>query len=53
MPSRYYLPLRHDAIAKYVYEQHCMKLVPGWKIEYPADELFTLKVMLSTSRICQ
>ena len=38
MSSRYYLPLRHDAIAKYVYEQHRMKLVPGCKVEYPADE---------------
>ena len=28
----------HDAIAKYVYEQHRMKLVPGCKVEYPADE---------------
>ena len=38
MSSRYYLPLRHDAIAKYVYKQHRMKLVPGCKVEYPADE---------------
>ena len=38
--SHYYLPLRHDAIAKYVYEQHRMKLVPGWKVEYPAGEIF-------------
>ena len=38
MSSRYYLPLRYDAIAKYVYEQHRMKLVPGCKGEYPADE---------------
>ena len=38
MSSRYYLPLRHDAIAKYVYEQHRMKLAPGCKVEYPADE---------------
>ena len=38
MSSSYYLPLRHDAIAKYVYEQHRMKLVPGCKFEYPADK---------------
>ena len=38
MSSRYYLPLRHDAIAKYVYEQHLMKLVPRCKVEYSADE---------------
>ena len=38
MSSRYYLPLRHDAIAKYVYEQHRNKLAPGCKVEYPADE---------------
>ena len=37
MSSSYYLPLRHDAIAKYVYEQQRMKLVPGCKVEYPAD----------------
>ena len=34
----YYLPLRHDAIAKYVYEQHHKKLAPGCKAEYPAEE---------------
>ena len=38
MSSRYYLPLRHDAIAKYVYEQNRNKLAPGCKVEYPADE---------------
>ena len=38
MSSHYYLPLKHDAIAKYVYEQHSMKLVPGCKVEYPADD---------------
>ena len=38
MSSRYYLLLRHDVIAKYVYEQHRMKLVPGRKVEYPADK---------------
>ena len=38
MSSRYYLPLRHDAIAKYVYEQHRNKLAPGCKVEYLADE---------------
>ena len=38
MSSRYYLPLRHDVIAKYVYEQHRMKLAPGCKVEYPADD---------------
>ena len=37
MSSRYYFPLWHDAIAKYVYE-HRMKLAPGCKVEYPADE---------------
>ena len=36
MSSRYYLPLRHDVIAKY--EQHCMKLAPGCKAEYPVDK---------------
>ena len=35
--SSYYLLLRHDAIAKYVYEQQHMKLVPGCKVEYPTD----------------
>ena len=38
MSSRYYLPLRHDAIAKYLYEQYRMKLAPRCKVEYPADE---------------
>ena len=38
MFSRYYLPLRHDTITKYVYEQHRMKLVHGCNVEYPADE---------------
>ena len=38
MSSCYYLPLRHDAIAKYVYDQHHMKLVPKCKVEYPANE---------------
>ena len=38
MSSRYYLPLRHDAIVKYVYEQHRMKLASGCKVEYPADK---------------
>ena len=38
MSSRCYLPLRYDAIAKYVYEQHRIKLAPGCKVEYPADE---------------
>ena len=38
MSSRYYLPLTHDAIAKYVYEQHRIKLAPGCKVEYPGDE---------------
>ena len=38
MSSRYYLPLRHDAIAKYIYEQQHLKLVPGCKVEYPVDE---------------
>ena len=38
MSSCYYLPLKHDAIPKYVYEQHCMKLAPGCKVEYPAAE---------------
>ena len=38
MYSGYYLPLTHDVISKYVYEQHCIKLVPRCKIEYPADE---------------
>ena len=38
MSSCYYLPLKHDAIAKYVYEQHCMKLAPRCKVEYPAVE---------------
>ena len=38
MSSGYYLPLRHDVISKYVYEQDCMKVVPRCKIEYPADE---------------
>ena len=37
MSSSYYLPLRHDAIAKYVYEQHRNKLAPGCKVEYSAD----------------
>ena len=37
MSSGYYFPLRHDAIAKYVYEYR-MKLAPGCKVEYPADE---------------
>ena len=52
MSSRYYLPLRHDAIAKYVYEQHLMELVPGCKVEYPAEE-FTLKLILIAGGICQ
>ena len=38
MSSPYYLPLRHDAIAKYVYEQHRMELVPGCKVEYTAGK---------------
>ena len=40
MSSRYCLPLRQDARAKHVYEQHRMKLVPGCRVEYPADEFF-------------
>ena len=43
MFSRYYLPLRHDAIAKYVYDQHRMKLVPRYKVEYPAYEFIHSK----------
>ena len=42
MSSRYYLPLRHDAKAEYIYEQHSMKLVPGYKVEYPRDKLYSL-----------
>ena len=38
MSSRYYLPLRHDVIAKYVYEQNRMRLAPRCKVDYPADE---------------
>ena len=38
MSSRYYLLLRYDAIAKYIYEHHRMKLAPGCKVEYPSDE---------------
>ena len=38
MSSHCYLPLRHDAIAKCVYKQHCLKLAPGCKVEYPVDE---------------
>ena len=38
MSSRYYLLLRHDAIAKYVHEQHRIKLAPRCKVDYPADE---------------
>ena len=38
MFSRYYLPLRHDTITKYIYEQHRMKLVHGCSVEYPAEE---------------
>ena len=37
MSSRYYLPLRHNAIAKYVYELHRIKLAHGCKVEYPTD----------------
>ena len=38
MSLYYYLPLRHDAIGKCVYEQHHKKLAPGCKVEYPAEE---------------
>ena len=38
MSSPYYLHLRHDAIAKYVYEQHRMELVPRCKVEYTAGK---------------
>ena len=38
MSSWYYLPVRHDALLKYVYEQHHMKVLPGCKVEYPSDE---------------
>ena len=50
---RYYLPLRHDAIAKYVYEQYRMKLAPGCKLNIQQMHLFTLKVILSSGGICQ
>ena len=53
MSSRYYLPLRHDVIAKYVYEQHRMKLAPGCKLNIQQTTLFTLNVILSTGGICQ
>ena len=48
MSSRYYFSLRHDAIAKYVYEQHHMKLAPGCKVEYPADEFIHCPANIST-----
>ena len=38
MSSRCYLPLRHDALPRYVYEQHRIKLIPGCKVEYPSVE---------------
>ena len=53
MSSRYYLRLRHDAIAKYVHEQHRIKLAPRCKVDYPADEFFTVKVILSNGGIRQ
>ena len=44
MSSRYYLPLRHDVKAEYIYEQHSMKLVSGYKVEYPRDKLIHSEV---------
>ena len=38
MSSRYFFPLRHDTITKYVYEQQRNKLAPGCKVEYAAGE---------------
>ena len=43
MSLHYYLPLRHDTIAKSVYEQHHLKLALGCKVEYPADEFIHSK----------
>ena len=38
MSSRYYLPLRHDVIAKYFYEAIRRKKDPKCKIEYKGNE---------------
>ena len=38
MSSRYYPPLRHDALPGYVYEQHGMKSVAGCKVENSSVE---------------
>ena len=38
MSSRYYLPIRHDVVAKYVYEAMRKKKNPECKIEYKGDE---------------
>lgn len=38
MSSRYCLNLTNDALPRYVYEQHGIKLVPGSKAEYPSVE---------------
>ena len=38
MSSRYYPPLRHDALSRCLYEQHGMKLIPGCKVEYSSVE---------------
>ena len=38
MSSQYYFPLRHDALPRYVYEQHCIKLIPECKVEHASAE---------------
>ena len=38
MPSRYYLPIRHDVIAKYLHEAKRKKKDPKCKIEYKGNE---------------
>ena len=36
--SRYYLPLTHDDLPRYVHDQHHVKLKSGCKVEYPSVE---------------
>ena len=43
MSSRYSLPLIHNDLPRYVYEQLCTKLVPGCKTEYPSDKFISFE----------
>ena len=44
MFSRYYLPLRHDAVAKYLFQAHIAKINPGTTFKAKRGYKFVYKV---------